>query len=176
MTAPREMLLEEGHDVEAIWYAPNVQPYQECQRRKHEVQRYSALHPIEVHYIDEYPLAAWIGGALEVMARAEADGDDPGPARCRRCHDVRLDRTAKFAAANGFDAFTTTLLVSKHQDHEAVRAAGEAAGRAHGVDFLYRDFRKGWKRSIELSGEDDLYRQGYCGCIFSEFSRYGPDD
>ena len=48
--------------------------------------------------------------------------------------------------------------------------------RAHGVDFLYRDFRKGWKRSIELSGEDDLYRQGYCGCIFSEFSRYGPDD
>ncbi|MCI0496810.1 MAG: epoxyqueuosine reductase QueH [Thermoplasmata archaeon] len=174
MTSPLEMLLEEGREVEALWYAPNVQPYQEHLRRKHEVQRYSALHPIVVHYIEEYPLAEWLVGAMEAMDSARGAGADPDAARCRRCHCDRLDRAAGFASKNGFDAFTSTLLVSRHQDHEAVRAAGEEAGRRNGVDFLYRDFRKGWKRSIELSRRDDLYRQPYCGCIFSEYERFGP--
>jgi predicted adenine nucleotide alpha hydrolase (AANH) superfamily ATPase len=167
LTYPRETLEGEDHDVSALWYNPNIHPYREYQKRMHEVQRYSALVPIDVHYIDEYPLADW----LEDIQSSVREGK----VRCVRCYELRLARTAAFASENGFDAFTTTLLVSKHQDHGAVREAGEEAGKRHGVEFLYRDLRKGWKRSIEISKELQLYRQPYCGCVFSEHERYSGD-
>ncbi|HID73659.1 MAG TPA: epoxyqueuosine reductase QueH [Thermoplasmata archaeon] len=168
LTAPLESLEGEGHEVEALWYNPNVHPYQEYLRRMHEVQRLSALRPVAVHYIDEYPLREWLSTAISTM-------DDGGP-RCQACYRHRLQRTARFAAERGFDAFTTTLLVSRHQDHEGIRSAGEEAADRHGVPFLYRDLRRVWRRSIEISRELRLYRQPYCGCIFSEYDRFGPDE
>ena len=95
--------------------------------------------------------------------------------RCGYCISLRLGRTAALAAKAGFDAFTTTLLLSKYQPHEYIRSVGEKLAAKHGIKFYYRDFRAGWKESIKISKELSLYRQQYCGCIFSEFERFGPE-
>ncbi len=92
--------------------------------------------------------------------------------RCEFCFEKRLSETAKAAQKNGFDAFTTTLLESKHQPHELIREIAEKCSTKNNTDFYYEDFRKGWKESIRLSKEMELYRQKYCGCIFSEMERY----
>ena len=94
--------------------------------------------------------------------------------RCGYCIGLRLNKTAEYAAKNGFDAFTTTLLESKYQPHEYIYALGNMLGEKHGVKFYYKDFRAGWKESIKISKELNLYRQQYCGCIFSEYERFGP--
>src|SRR5690606_38547410 len=80
--------------------------------------------------------------------------------------------TALVARRGRFDAFTTTLLYSRHQNHDLIREIGEAAASKAGVPFLYRDFRPGWKEGIEESKRLELYRQQYCGCIYSEKERY----
>ncbi len=92
--------------------------------------------------------------------------------RCPRCYGERLGRAAARAAALGIEAFTTTLLASRHQDHEAVIAAGEEAGAAAGVAFLSQDLRALDAESHRRAREMGLYLQGYCGCIYSEEERY----
>jgi predicted adenine nucleotide alpha hydrolase (AANH) superfamily ATPase len=94
---------------------------------------------------------------------------------------MRLGRTAQVAARKGIDAFTTTLLISPHQDQELLRQTGQAAGEEYGVEFHFENFRKGWSERGRLTREHDLYRQQYCGCIYSEWERYsgqqiGPED
>ena len=166
LSAPHEFLTqEEGHEVVALWYNPNIHPYTEYLRRLHEVQRYSALRPVEVVYIDEYPLEVWLRMILDWTAT--------GKFRCEACYRDRLERCAEYASENGFDAFTTTLLLSRHQPHELVRKVASEASKKYDIPFLYRDFRRLWKRSIAISRELHLYRQPYCGCIFSEYERFG---
>jgi hypothetical protein len=80
------------------------------------------------------------------------------------------------ARRGGFDAYTTSLLYSRFQDHERIRETGEAVARSSGVPFLYEDFRAGWKEGIEESRRLELYRQQYCGCIYSEKERYAGRD
>ncbi|MCX7935950.1 MAG: epoxyqueuosine reductase QueH, partial [Planctomycetota bacterium] len=94
------------------------------------------------------------------------------PARCRLCYRLRLTRTAQRAAEMGCSAFTTTMVASQHQDHELLRAEAEAAAAAAGVAFLYRDFRAA---APEVRLIRALYRQQYCGCIFSEAERYSGE-
>lgn len=167
LTYPHELLLEEGHDVTGFWYNPNVQPFLEYLKRLHEVQRYTALRPVEVIYADEYPLREWLARALNEL--------NAGRSRCSACYRDRIFRTALTASEMGFDAFTTTLLLSKHQKHEEVRDLCREAMKRYGVEFIYRDLRKGWRRSIKISRDLQLYRQSYCGCIFSEFERLGVE-
>lgn len=95
--------------------------------------------------------------------------------RCGYCIFLRLTRTAALAAESDFDAFTTTLLESKYQPHDYIRSIGTELAAKHDIDFYYKDFRSGWKESVQISKELDLYRQQYCGCIFSEYERFGPD-
>ena len=92
--------------------------------------------------------------------------------RCRMCYTWRLDQSAKFAAENGFDAFTSTLFYSIYQQHELMKETSEHFAKVYGVEFLYEDFRPGWQEGIDKSHELELYRQPYCGCIFSEEERY----
>ena len=102
--------------------------------------------------------------------------DDPNyKPRCGYCIGLRLSRSAEYAAKNGFNAFTTTLLESKYQPHDHIRSVGFELAVKHGIEFYYEDFRSGWKESIRLSKELELYRQQYCGCIFSEYERFGPE-
>lgn len=93
-----------------------------------------------------------------------------GGERCARCFKLRLERTAALAAEKGFDYFGTTLTVSPHKNAEQVNAAGFAAAEKYGIKFLPSDFKKkgGYARSVELSRLYGLYRQNYCGCIFSK--------
>ena len=95
--------------------------------------------------------------------------------RCGYCIGLRLTKTAEVAANSGFDAFTTTLLESKYQPHEYIKSLGGQLASKFGIKFYYQDFRAGWKESIRISKELALYRQQYCGCIFSEYERFGPD-
>ena len=92
--------------------------------------------------------------------------------RCRYCYACRLDRTARYAAENGFESFTTTLLISPYQDHDLIRSLGEQMGKKYGVAFLYRDFRPGFRDGQAKARALGFYMQKYCGCIFSEEDRY----
>ena len=92
--------------------------------------------------------------------------------RCSDCYRLRLNKTAGIARERGFDAFTSTLLISPYQDQELIRTIGRQAGKEQGVEFYYQDFREGFRESQQMSRELDLYRQKYCGCIYSEWERY----
>ena len=167
LTYPHKRLVEEGYEVTGFFYNPNIHPYTEYKARLHALQRYSALKPVNIIYKDEYPLENFIRGQLKTM--------DGGKKRCEFCFEKRLSETAKTAKKNGFDAFTTTLLESKHQPHEMIKDLGNLCAKKYDTNFYYEDFRVGWKESIYLSKELELYRQKYCGCIFSEMERYRKD-
>lgn len=92
--------------------------------------------------------------------------------RCLFCWRSRLQKTAETAVAKGFDAFTSSLLYSRYQDHEAIRGLGEDIATETGVVFAYQDFRPLWQEGIRISKEWGIYRQQYCGCLFSEYDRY----
>jgi predicted adenine nucleotide alpha hydrolase (AANH) superfamily ATPase len=161
LLAPVRALAAEGHNVLAFWYNPNVQPYREYRKRlaafRDVVTRERWPAAVDDRYDVDYFLR-------EVVAGREG--------RCPRCYDERLTRAAARAAAEGCEAFTTTLLVSPHQDREAVVEAGARAAAATGVDFVARDFRPLDAESRRLARERGLYLQGYCGCIYSEEERY----
>jgi predicted adenine nucleotide alpha hydrolase (AANH) superfamily ATPase len=158
---PLKTLREEGWDCMGFFYNPNIHPYQEYQRRLAAVQAYEKEAAIRVIYRDEYD--------LEQFLRGVAFREDE---RCRFCYHLRLEAAAQVAKRGKFDAFTSTLLHSKHQDHELIKTIGETVGKEQGVKFLYQDFRDGWKEGIEESKTLGLYRQSYCGCIYSEKERY----
>ncbi|MFZ5428222.1 MAG: epoxyqueuosine reductase QueH [Thermodesulfobacteriota bacterium] len=157
-----QALAGRGVAFAGFYHNPNIHPLTEYLRRKEALAEVGRRMGVDIVFADqEYDPAAF----LRQAAFREAD-------RCRFCYEIRLDRAAREARERGFEGFTTTLLYSKYQDHEAIRAAGEAAASVHGVAFAYVDFRPGWDEGIRLSKEWGLYRQPYCGCIFSEFDRY----
>ena len=93
--------------------------------------------------------------------------------RCQKyCYPVRLEQTAKYAKENGYDSFSTTLLVSPYQNHEVLMKVAEEMAKKYDVKFLYRDFRVGFRAGQAKAKELGLYRQKYCGCVFSEEDRY----
>ena len=104
---------------------------------------------------------------LRAVSGHEREGE-----RCLICYRLRLGRTAQVASREGFDCFSTTLLISPYQQHEMLRLVGEEMASLHGVPFYYEDFRVGYRESRNISRDLDLYRQQYCGCIFSEWERY----
>ena len=155
-------LREQGHDLLGFYYNPNIHPLMEYLRRREALEAVAARLDFPVVYADsEYDPALF----LRLTAFREKE-------RCAPCYSLRLERAALEARRRGCSAMTTTLLYSKYQDHEAIRAAGEKAAAAQGLEFLYQDFRTGWNEGIRLSKEWGVYRQPYCGCIFSEFERY----
>lgn len=158
---PVKRLREQGGELSGYFFNPNIHPYQEFRRRLETVHQYAEQVSLPVIYNDDYALD-------EFLAQVAAD-----PARrCTYCYLSRLEMTARYAAENGFDAFSTSLLYSRYQQHEAIRASGEALATRFGIDFLYEDFRSGWQEGIVVSKAMGLYRQQYCGCIYSERDRY----
>ncbi len=153
-------LLAAGGTLTAFWYNPNIHPLIEYRRRLKAVQVFSERVPHPLLLAEEYGLA-------EFCRRTVAEQERPG--RCATCYDWRLERTARVAKAHGFEAFTTTLCTSLHQDHALICAAGDRAAALHGVRFLYGDWRSCIADERLLKG---IYRQQYCGCVFSEQERY----
>ena len=159
-----ESLRGEGIEPVSFWYNPNIHPFQEYKARRDTLKDYAASIGMELILADCYGLRPF----TEAVA---ADLDH----RCGKCYAMRLEEAARAAAELGYGAFSTTLLVSPYQNHEALRAAGEAAGQRYGVAFLYRDFRPGFRAGQQKARELGLYRQKYCGCVFSEEERYAKE-
>jgi predicted adenine nucleotide alpha hydrolase (AANH) superfamily ATPase len=163
-TYPHKQLKAKGHSITGFFYNPNIHPYTEYRARLHALERYSALKPVDIIYKDEYPLEEFIRGQLRTISE--------GKKRCEFCIEKRMEETARKAKEKDFDAFTTTLLESKYQPHDLIKQIGAELSKKYEIDFHYEDFRKGWRESVNLSKELELYRQKYCGCIFSEAERY----
>ncbi len=160
---PLRRLREEGADVFAVYANPNIHPYTEWERRREALERFAGKAGLRLLPPAAYDVTGWL---RQVVFR-EAD-------RCRVCYFLRLRHTALLARRGRFEAFSSTLLYSKFQKHDLVREVGEAVGREVGVRFLYRDWRPGWREGVETSRAMGLYRQAYCGCIYSEQERYCP--
>jgi len=158
---PLQRLRKEGHEVFGFFYNPNIHPYQEYLRRLEAVKEIEEKLKIRMIYQDRYELEDFL---RKIVFREHE--------RCRLCYHIRLDAAAQIAQKGKFNAFTSTLLGSKHQKHELIKEIGMAVGKERGVDFFYTDFREGWAEGRELSKSLELYRQQYCGCIFSEKERF----
>lgn len=160
---PLRTLRTAGHDVTGFFYNHNIHPYQEYIRRRDTVLQMAEQEALPLIMRDEYDLEGFL-----VNVAAQPDQ------RCSYCYASRLRATAETAASGNFDAFSASLLYSRYQKHEEIRELGEKIGREYGVAFHYEDFRPGWQEGIRLSKELGLYRQQYCGCIYSEKERYLP--
>ena len=144
-----------------FFYRHNIHPYTECLKRQQTLETYAEKIDLQVIYQQGYDLE----GFLQKMIFREKN-------RCHVCYHDRLLTAAHIAKHGKFDFFTTTLLYSKFQNHEMIRSIGESVGKTIGVPFYYEDFRKGWKEGIEESKQLEMYRQQYCGCIYSEKERF----
>ena len=158
---PVKVLRKEGAEVMGFFYKNNIHPYTECLKRQEALEKYAAQIDLRVIYQEGYDLE----GFIQNIVHREAD-------RCRHCYHDRLRTTALLARRGKFDYFSSTLLYSKVQKHELVRSIGESIAKSVGIPFLYQNFREGWKEGIETSKELQMYRQQYCGCIYSEKERY----
>ena len=160
---PVDDLRSTGFKVTGYFFNHNIHPYQEYRKRLDTVKEYAASSGLDVIYRDEY--------LMENFIRAVADKPDE---RCIYCYASRLEAAAEAAASLGFTSYSSTLLYSRYQKHDLIQQLGDQFGDKHNVKFHYEDFRRGWQKGIELSKELNLYRQQYCGCIYSERERYQP--
>lgn len=144
-----------------FWYNPNIHPCAEYQSRRNALLQFTASGRWEMDIIDEYGLRNFI-----------RDAATEKPGRCEYCYRLRLEKTAARAAENGFDAFSTSLLISPYQDHDLIRRIGEELAARYGLLFWYRDFRPRFREGQGQARALGLYMQKYCGCIFSEEERY----
>ncbi len=153
-------------DVTVLFYGPNIQPEAEYRKRLHyqrEVLRHIPAKLMECEY----------DGDAFARAVSGLEDEPEGGARCTVCFALRLEETARRAAAGGFDWYCTTLTVSPHKDPERINRLGTAMGEKYGVRWLPSDFKKknGYLRSIVLAKEYGLYRQDWCGCGYSHTAK-----
>jgi len=158
---PVQKLFMDGLDITGFWFNPNIHPYTEYKNRLDSLERLQKLWNMDIEYLDEYPLDDF----LKSIAGT-------GSGRCEICYSNRLEKTAVAAKKMQIPFFTTSLLASPYQKFDRIVELGRIAGRRNGVEFIARDLREGWHRSKDLSREFALYRQKYCGCIYSEMERY----
>jgi len=157
---------ELGYEVSALWYNPNIHPYTEHQQRLEAMQSLAQEMDLPLTVSQGYEMVSYF---------REIVGHERQPERCQRCFRLRLGKTAQTAREMGFNAFTTTLLISPQQKHELIKEIGDEIARETGIEFLYVDLRKRYSDSRRLTKPLGLYRQQYCGCIYSEWERYSGE-
>lgn len=160
-TYPVKVLREQGIDPQGFFHNPNIHPYREFKKRVTAVSTMADKMKIPVHIDKEYGLKKYM---QKVVFNEEK--------RCTLCYRMRLEATVRHAKEIGAEAFSTTLLYSRYQQHNMIRRQAEKLAEEYEIPFYYQDFRDGWQEGIETSIEMDLYRQPYCGCIYSEQERY----
>jgi hypothetical protein len=151
-------LVEQGGDITGFWFNPNVHPYDEHELRRETLARYSGEAGFDVVWEPGYE--------MDEFLRA-IKGREAFRQRCLICYRMRLERTARTAARQGFAAFSTTLLISPYQDQETIHRLGNEAACEHGVEFYFENLRKGFAEHYRLARAAELYMQRYCGCIYS---------
>lgn len=158
---PLQLMREEGHAVEGYFFNPNIHPYREFGRRIQALQDFARRVRFPVTIDDNYGLTDFL---RRVVFHEQS--------RCATCYDLRLEQAARKAAEVGAEAFTTTLLYSRYQNHALIKEKGEGFAAQYGIAFHYDDFRRGWQEGVDQSIAMGLYRQPYCGCVYSEQERY----
>lgn len=154
-------------DITVIFYNPNIEPISEYVKRKEE--QIKLLDLMDIKYCD----IDYFNNEFREKIKGYEKEPENG-ARCLLCYELRLNKTAEVAKENNYDYFTTTLTVSPYKNSKIINELGIRLGNENNVSYLVSDFKKeeGYKRSIELSKKYNIYRQDYCGCIFSKRSNY----
>ena len=153
-------LRQEGIEPTVYWFNPNIHPYTEYKARRDTLRQYTSSIGVQAIFEENYGLREFCKNVVDDLNN-----------RCvKYCYRIRLEQTAKYAKENGYDTFSTTLLISPYQNHEALKKIGEEMAEKYGLEFLYRDFRPGFRQGQAEARELGLYMQKYCGCIFSEES------
>ncbi len=178
------------HEFTGFWFNPNIHPFEEYNSRLASLKKLSDLWLVNILYLEEYNPEEYFR-ALGISDTAflsqvnlnglnSSSGSNgsngftipPAPDRCRSCYKLRLEKTAREAKEGGFDAFTTTLLISPYQDFEQICKTGKLLAEKYNVMFHMEDFRPYFRDAMDLAKELGLYRQKYCGCIFSKEERH----
>ena len=155
-------LREQGIEPTVYWYNPNIHPYKEYEARRDCLKEYTKSINVEAIFEDEYGLDEFCKNTINDLQN-----------RCTNyCYRVRLEKTVEYAKQNGYDTFTSTLFVSPYQKHEELKKICEELAKKYDINFLYIDFRPGFRQGQAKARELGLYMQKYCGCIFSEEDRY----
>ena len=157
-----DALKEEGIEPTIYWYNPNIHPYMEYKARRDTLKEYAESLNLNAIFEEDYGLDDFCKNVVGDLQN-----------RCKNyCYPVRLRKTFEYAKENGYDAVTTTLLYSIYQNHDFIKEYMEKLSEEFGIEFLYRDFRVGFREGQNKARELGLYMQKYCGCIFSEEDRY----
>ncbi len=182
---PVGILRSEKHDIAGFWFNPNIHPYEEYDLRLESLKRLAGEWKLEVLYTQEYAPEEYfrmykLPDALLFNAGSSGPNGSnsssgfnvpPFPERCRSCYHLRLEKAAQHAQKEGFDAFSTTLLISPYQDFEQIVSAGKELADKYNVEFHLRDYRPHFREAMAHAKGLGLYRQKYCGCIFSREER-----
>jgi len=143
--------------VTGLWSNPNIHPLQEYEARLQSVKKLESLLQLDMCYKDDYGLDDFV----RVVTGSEKK-------RCLHCYTMRLEEAARVASKKGYDCFSTSLLISPYQDQDLIREIGRVQAERYNVEFYFEDFRSGFRVARSISKELGLYRQKYCGCIYSE--------
>ena len=156
--------LKDYFDITILYYNPNIRPIQEYEKRKQEQINFIKQLDCGIKIMD----CDYDNDVYEECIKG-LENEKEGGARCLKCFRLRLEKTAKLASINNFDYFCTTLTVSPYKNSQVINNIGKELMNIYNVKWLYSDFKKeeGYKHSIVLSKQYNLYRQDYCGCIYS---------
>ncbi len=158
---PVNLLRKKRYDVTGFFYNPNIHPYKEFENRLETLEKYAKEIDLPLIVDENYGLTPFL---RKIVFKEQV--------RCRFCYEMRLEECAKMAVKKGFSGFSSTLFYSKYQNHILMKNIAEKISKKHNISFVYYDFRKGWQEGINISKEKNMYRQPYCGCIYSEQERY----
>ncbi len=158
---PVKSLRERKLEIMGFWYNPNIHPYTEYRARLEALEQLAGEWDIRLILKDHYGLRDFLRAVIY---------DEKN--RCEYCYRMRLEETARTALDEGYETFSTTLLFSPYQDRNLILETGRDIQDSLDIEFLGEDFRSGWKEGNRISRELGLYRQKYCGCIYSEMERY----
>ena len=153
-----DSLRKEGIEPTVYWYNPNIHPYMEYKSRRDCLKEYTQSINVNAIFEEDYGLNEFCKNVIGDLQN-----------RCEQyCYPIRLEQTARYAKENGYTHFSTTLLVSPYQKHDVIKNIANKIAQKYGIEFLYRDFRIGFREGQNKARELGLYMQKYCGCIFSE--------
>lgn len=158
---PLSVLSERGFKPTAYFYNPNIHPFKEFKKRLITLEEYAKKLKLPLIIDKKY-------GLTDFVRKVSFNEKN----RCSICYKMRLENVVEFASENNFDSFSTTLLYSTYQNHNLLISTCENLSYKYGVPFIYEDFRVGWQIGIDQSKDQQMYRQPYCGCIYSEQERY----
>lgn len=151
-------LRAENIEPTLFWYNPNIHPYSEYKARRDCLINYAEQKQVQLVVEDAYGLDEFCKNVIDKLGT-----------RCEDyCYPLRFRKAFEYAKANGYDTITTTLLYSIYQKHDKIAEIMQVMAKEYGIEFLYRDFREGWREGQDEARAAGLYMQKYCGCVFSE--------